>query len=326
MSPDENDNSNGDRDNDEDETRSLTATKQQQKIQTSSHAGVGNFYSAAQAHDAASSSLEIDVEHDYQNDDILDSDDDEGDDEEGLGFLYPSRFISSSSSSLRYKALPRSRRLGVVRSNGRGLARRSTVSTLLVRFGIPPAVISYLPLIAGATLVGIVLVVAVLYKPSRSRQDDLWAVGNHNHGHGAGTSGSGELVCHAVANANANATTHTAADDQLEHFLERIDRLPQKERCVVRPGQRGCPCQGSSLPAMPNEGPWNASWQIAYDRNQQLAQKELEQNEPQQQTGYRPLDLIMVGDSITESVRFTSISNLFGRVFLLSSHTNHSSG
>jgi lysophospholipase L1-like esterase len=46
---------------------------------------------------------------------------------------------------------------------------------------------------------------------------------------------------------------------------------------------------------MPNEPSWNASWQVAHARNRQLAQAAAQQ--------HGELDVLLLGDSITESVR-----------------------
>jgi hypothetical protein len=102
--------------------------------------------------------------------------------------------------------------------------------------------------------------------------------------------------------ANGNNTS-----DSVGAFLEWAGALPLQERCATKPetsreksgtaASAGCRCQGSpSRGQMPDEASWNASWQVAFARNRRMVV-----DASHQQRG--PVDVVLLGDSITESVR-----------------------
>lgn len=100
------------------------------------------------------------------------------------------------------------------------------------------------------------------------------------------------LVDKNVSPGNASLC-HNATPAELDKFLDHIDDLPQNERCVIQPGHTGCRCMNPVRPSQPDSDAWNSSWQVAHQRNIQLA--------TEQQSRSPPLDVVLLGDSITES-------------------------
>lgn len=80
-------------------------------------------------------------------------------------------------------------------------------------------------------------------------------------------------------------------DEQLETFLETIDRMPLKQRCIERIGQ--CHCFNPLKPSPPiNDPAYETKWQEAAETNLALASDAA--------VNRTLLDVVLLGDSITE--------------------------
>jgi len=96
--------------------------------------------------------------------------------------------------------------------------------------------------------------------------------------------------------------------EEISNFLDRVHRLSQGERCAgasAGGGKVPCTCFDPVVPATPPSttsrgASWPVSWKRAFDRNLELVRDDLVQG--------RKLDVVLVGDSITEHWHGTSMA------------------
>lgn len=138
----------------------------------------------------------------------------------------------------------------------------------------------YLPLFVGAAVVFAVLLLSIVYSPEK-QPEFLLPVSNNSAVDGGLTS-------------PPPPSCGNFSEADVAKFLEGIDRLPQKERCSSKSLASGsshvCRC-ANPLKASGGTA-WATSWERGFTSNLEYVQAEGKRG--------RKLDVIMVGDSITE--------------------------